>query len=447
MAGCEPSTSSGWCRPARLDELHLLIDAAGASWRVGRLIGTISGMRRIAGRCACGGRPRRLSRDRADRADRARATGPIDAGRVLGFARPRRGRSSAQLWLGGDSAPLRGVVVVDGRGVVDYAGPFGPYPMPAEPAGARRCERVDRPGNRRRARPPRLRRRRRLPAPGARRCARPRRAARRRRCAGAPALGCRTGARPRRRGRRADPDRSRRLSEPARGAATATPPSSTRPRPRASSCVGSRPTESDVIKVALEPGDGGWPVLDADGHRVDRRGGPRRRARGRRPCAASRVGAAGRRGRRGRTRPHADRAAVRGPRRRWPRPAEWASCRPCRPSSRPGSAGRRRPTRLPCTEPASSCATAPISATPAPAPASTRASSIDWPTPASAVWVHCGRRRSPVGDGAGDALAHWPDPGRPARPRSSCWPAIRPPSRACGARRRPSSPTVGCLHS
>jgi imidazolonepropionase-like amidohydrolase len=37
-----------------------------------------------------------------------------------------------QVWLGGATEPARGFVVVDGRGLVDYAGPFGPYPVPVD---------------------------------------------------------------------------------------------------------------------------------------------------------------------------------------------------------------------------------------------------------------------------------------------------------------------------
>jgi len=34
------------------------------------------------------------------------------------------------VWLGGDTEPFRGFVVVDAAGVLDYAGPFGPWPVP-----------------------------------------------------------------------------------------------------------------------------------------------------------------------------------------------------------------------------------------------------------------------------------------------------------------------------
>jgi imidazolonepropionase-like amidohydrolase len=36
------------------------------------------------------------------------------------------------VWLGGDSEPFRGFVVIDGRGIVDYAGPFDAAPVPAQ---------------------------------------------------------------------------------------------------------------------------------------------------------------------------------------------------------------------------------------------------------------------------------------------------------------------------
>ena len=48
---------------------------------------------------------------------------------------------------------------------------------------------------------------------------------------------------------------------------------------------------ADLIKVALEPGDAGWPVFDPAVLRRDRGRGPRRRPRGRGPCVGRRHGA------------------------------------------------------------------------------------------------------------------------------------------------------------
>jgi imidazolonepropionase-like amidohydrolase len=37
-----------------------------------------------------------------------------------------------QVWLGGVTQPVRGFVLIDGRGQVEYAGPFGPCPVPVD---------------------------------------------------------------------------------------------------------------------------------------------------------------------------------------------------------------------------------------------------------------------------------------------------------------------------
>ncbi len=37
-----------------------------------------------------------------------------------------------RIWPGGDTEPFQGFIVIDPRGVVDYAGPFGAYPVPAQ---------------------------------------------------------------------------------------------------------------------------------------------------------------------------------------------------------------------------------------------------------------------------------------------------------------------------
>ncbi len=61
-------------------------------------------------------------RGRAGSGDRIGVATRLDRG-VVAFG---------TVWLGGDTAPFRGVVVVDGRGVVDYAGPFGAFPVPTQ---------------------------------------------------------------------------------------------------------------------------------------------------------------------------------------------------------------------------------------------------------------------------------------------------------------------------
>jgi imidazolonepropionase-like amidohydrolase len=63
-------------------------------------------------------------RDRLARAERTPNQVPAELGRgVVAFG---------TVWLGGDTEPFRGFVVIDGRGVVDHAGPFDSARVPSQ---------------------------------------------------------------------------------------------------------------------------------------------------------------------------------------------------------------------------------------------------------------------------------------------------------------------------
>lgn len=67
------------------------------------------------------------------RATRIAQRAPADPPSAELAARVALGRgvvAFGTVWLGGDTEPFRGFVVVDGHGRLDYAGPFGPAPVP-----------------------------------------------------------------------------------------------------------------------------------------------------------------------------------------------------------------------------------------------------------------------------------------------------------------------------